>query len=169
MIDTERVNKYKWALDILEKENYFTEHGQANYIACEVLREKAEREKLHTGAVNASKVEKKLWTLYDKYEDPEHAICGDAATLLEEMNRRAQPDNPPLTLEQLRQMDGEPVWIVILKPELYRYSSNRWGILEKSISGDFGIWRDGLVLTQSDYTKTWLAYASKPEEAQSHE
>ncbi len=27
-------------------------------------------------------------------------------------NRRAEPPNPPLTLEELRQMDGEPVWVV---------------------------------------------------------
>lgn len=27
-------------------------------------------------------------------------------------NRRPAPENKPLTLEQLRQMDGEPVWVV---------------------------------------------------------
>lgn len=27
-------------------------------------------------------------------------------------NRRAQQENKPLTLDELRQMDGEPVWVV---------------------------------------------------------
>ena len=29
----------------------------------------------------------------------------------EAWNRRAQPANEPLTIEQLKQMDGEPVWV----------------------------------------------------------
>lgn len=43
-------------------------------------------------------------------------------------NRRAQQPNEPLTLEQLRQMDGEPVWIS---------GWNRYGILgRKGVDAD---------------------------------
>ena len=43
------------------------------------------------------------------------------------------PQNEPLTLEQLREMDGEPVWFDTIK---------RWGIVK--------VWRDGVfVLTKS--------------------
>jgi hypothetical protein len=43
-----------------------------------------------------------------------------------EKNRRAQPDNPPLTLEQLKQMDNQPVWtdkrcgVVRAEPQITR-------------------------------------------------
>lgn len=42
---------------------------------------------------NASKVVKNLWALYDKYEDAEHVVCGEAANLL-----TAAPENKPLTV-----------------------------------------------------------------------
>lgn len=35
------------------------------------------------GAGNTSEVVKSLWSLYDKYEDAEHVVCGDAAKLLQ--------------------------------------------------------------------------------------
>jgi hypothetical protein len=35
-----------------------------------------------------------------------------ADDLIAAWNRRAQPENKPLTLDELRQMDGEPVYIV---------------------------------------------------------
>ena len=71
---------------------------------------------------------------------------------------RAQPDNEPLTLEQLREMDGEPVWIkdgigegwfltgAIAGMKLYFY--------EKSIT---------IGEPLSGCGKTWLAYRRKPE------
>ena len=57
--------------------------------------------------------------------------CGTSMRMSEkdadsDWNRRAEPANEPLTLEQLRQMDGEPVWCVE-KQEwmLYRASVDR--------------------------------------------
>ncbi len=34
-------------------------------------------------------------------------------------NRRAQPDNTPLTLDELRWMDGEPVWVQFRELGMY--------------------------------------------------
>ena len=55
----------------------------------------------------------------------------------------------PLTLDELRQMDGEPVWLV-------NQNGGRWVIM----SGAY-LWDSR---KNADYGKTWLAYRQKPEE-----
>ena len=55
----------------------------------------------------------------------------------------------PLTLDELRKMDGEPVWCVSLGAELSR--GNGWYI---GVNNWF----------MNGYGKTWLAYRQKPEE-----
>ena len=66
--------------------------------------------------------------------------------------------NEPLTLDELRKMDGEPVWVQ--SPGVPEYG--RWAIVE-------GVGENCLFLhddfTCHDYGKTWLAYRQKPEEA----
>ena len=57
--------------------------------------------------------------------------------------------NDPLTLDELRQMDGEPVWLV-------NQNGGRWVIM----SGAY-LWDSR---KNADYGKTWLAYRQKPEE-----
>ena len=63
----------------------------------------------------------------------------------------------PLTLDELRKMDGEPVWVQ--SPGVPEYG--RWAIVE-------GVGENCLFLhddfTCHDYGKTWLAYRQKPEE-----
>ena len=63
----------------------------------------------------------------------------------------------PLTLDELRQMEGEPVWVQ--SPGVPEYG--RWAIVE-------GVGENCLFLhddfTCHDYGKTWLAYRQKPEE-----
>ena len=62
----------------------------------------------------------------------------------------------PLTMDELRQMDGEPVWVQ--SPGVPEYG--RWAIVE-------GVGENCLFLhddfTCHDYGKTWLAYRSKKE------
>jgi len=43
-----------------------------------------------------------------QYDGNSHPV----ESAVENWNRRAEPPNPPLTLEELRQMDGEPVWVI---------------------------------------------------------
>lgn len=69
----------------------------------------------------------------------------------EEIVARLDTFNPPLTLEELREMDGEPVWVEFPKcPEASGWmlvSANRY-------------------LGECDFEncgKTWLAYRRKPE------
>lgn len=83
----------------------------------------------------------------------------------EKIDRRPAPENKPLTLEQLRQMDGNPIWISGLE---------RWGILgrrfvridNKLSDADYRL------IVGFDYGWEWIddvlrgnrkAYARKPE------
>ena len=62
----------------------------------------------------------------------------------------------PLTLEQLREMDGKPVWVNT------KAGSKFWGIVTKNcVSSGDGRY---LWITEEDteYRKTWLAYAYPP-------
>lgn len=73
--------------------------------------------------------------------------------------------NEPLTLEELREMDGEPVWAEVLDGgasryafvdagcELIRFFTTRRGVACECIGRHF-----------KTYGKTWLAYRRKPEE-----
>ena len=73
------------------------------------------------------------------------------------------PPNEPLTIEQLREMDGEPVWVKCLKPDKYTCPPIEWRILETAITGTFGVWGDNSVLIERDYGTDWLAYRRPPE------
>jgi len=67
-------------------------------------------------------------------------------------NRRAEPENEALTLDQLRQMDGEPVWIHWIGRLSDR--EDRWAIVHM-------IHPQGTLWDLGDYGKTWLAYAHR--------
>lgn len=73
--------------------------------------------------------------------------------------------NEPLTLEQLREMDGEPVWIA--NPDALGYG--RWGIVD----GVYQAEDDQVLMLRGDYSchyygKTWLAYRRPPEGEHHH-
>lgn len=74
-------------------------------------------------------------------------------------------ESNPLTLDELREMDGEPVWVQ--SPGVPEYGS--WRIVagvdtedgERTLfcNGDFNC---------RDYGKVWLAYRRKPEKGEEH-
>lgn len=68
-----------------------------------------------------------------------------------ERMRNAAPENKPLTLEQLWQMDGEPVWIDDWFEDFHGWE----------LSADASDYLDGRDPTQ--YGSQWLAYTGKPE------
>lgn len=80
-----------------------------------------------------------------------------AALRQQEHFREVTKKVEPLTLDELRKMDGEPVWVQ--SPGIPEYG--RWAIVE-------GVGENSLFLhddfTCHDYGKTWLAYRQKPEE-----
>ena len=68
----------------------------------------------------------------------------------------------PLTLDELRQMDGEPVWIKLIDPdEAFWVLRNEWVDTRNP---------EPMILfhmrwySHADYGKTWLAYRQKPED-----
>ena len=67
--------------------------------------------------------------------------------------------NEPLTLEQLQEMDGDPVWVV--PRGMHEKDEPMWCVLESPIAlipgADYWSWDfDG-------YGETWIAYLRPPE------
>lgn len=72
------------------------------------------------------------------------------------------PPNDPLTMEELREMDEEPVWV-----ERCDGAKSRWAIFGDMLSPYgvyFGTGIGGLRLSYEDYGKTWMVYRRRPEE-----
>ena len=65
--------------------------------------------------------------------------------------------NDPLTLEQLREMDGEPVWVQCLSNEDY----SGWIIADLCFNG---VATKYFYAYFDYYGEEWLAYRRKPEE-----
>lgn len=92
------------------------------------------------------------------YEDI--LFAEDGAELISREQLRTmvtQPPNPPLTLEELREMDGDAVWICA--PD---GSNGMWALVDL----EYALCRTakgGLAIFDT-YGKTWLAYRRKPEE-----
>ena len=61
----------------------------------------------------------------------------------------SQP-NEPLTLEQLREMDGEPVWV-----ELYQ----AWALVEVKQNGSVMLYGNSF---SCSYSRTWQVYRFRP-------
>lgn len=78
-------------------------------------------------------------------------------------NRRPAPENKPLTLEQLREMDGEPVWVCGMPGHEIKWTPG-WRIIDGNRVA-YRRWNDTVMyLYFADYGRTWLAYARKPEQ-----
>ena len=69
--------------------------------------------------------------------------------------------NEPLTLEELRKMDGQPVWVKA--PGVSNDISGRWVIVEGVDLEDRTIYTRG-DFSCHDYGAVWLAYLRPPKE-----
>lgn len=79
-------------------------------------------------------------------------------------NRRAEPANEPLTLEELQQidsLDAQPVFAMWRIDESDEFAEDKWYICGDNPRGIFDCFSDGHLF--EDYGKTWLAYRRKPE------
>jgi len=106
----------------------------------------------------------------DSGGDPYNAVCDcgfsfstgtyDYAAFVSALNRRAEPANDPLTLEQLRKMHGEPVWVVpnrgIAKWYLVDVANDCCSTCDMDVV-DFELYGP------QKLAYGWLAYAHKPE------
>lgn len=93
--------------------------------------------------------------------------CHDRA--VKAWNRRAQENPQPLTLEELQEMDGEPVWVMVVDHKVFADKDDDfdgWGMCRKSWARLWDKERADLIHVDydfEDYGKTWLAYRTKPE------
>ena len=88
------------------------------------------------------------------------AAYEDTGLTPEEIMALVQPPNDQLTLEELREMDGEPVWVVPLNDFDILPANYLVNAYEEQIVVD----KFGAYLDFEDYGKTWLAYRRRPEE-----
>lgn len=87
---------------------------------------------------------------------------------LEALREKVERENPePLTLDELRQMDGEPVWIQNIKnPERSRWELMTYAIYSETIKmyqvRTCFAQKLACIRWSDNYGKTWLAYRIKP-------
>ena len=111
----------------------------------------------YTDADGEKALQKAMWVCGNT-NNPVTRYTADA--IAEKLCREARDENPPLTLDELREMDGEPVWVVPLNdfdilPANYLVNA----YAEQIVVDKFGAYLDF-----EDYGKTWLAYRRKPGE-----
>ena len=91
----------------------------------------------------------------ERDNDGAGAIDDCISAILAELCGTNLPAGELLTLEQLREMDGQPVWIVRLEDNL-----GWWAIVR--LRNDRANTDYGAYFMISDYGKTWIAYAYHP-------
>lgn len=80
-----------------------------------------------------------------------------------------EPLSSPLTLEELREMDGEPVWVKVVDHTVFADNKDDfdgWGMCRSSWVRVWDERRADTVKVDydfEDYGKTWLAYRRRPE------
>ena len=89
---------------------------------------------------------------------------------LAELREIKQERNTPLTLDELRQMDGEPVWVSVSNNWRESGVSEGWCIVRFHSEDDrvrvyvYDTRHGARFFAQQDYGESWLAYRQKPEE-----
>ena len=78
----------------------------------------------------------------------------------EEIMERIAPPNPPLTLEDLREMDGGPVWVESVEGKFVPL----WLLVNVNEEEAHSAYYEFCEF--ADYGKTWLAYRFKTEKVQ---
>ena len=72
------------------------------------------------------------------------------------------PPNDPLTIEQLREMDGEPVWVETIPSWLNGPKKCEWVIVSWNYDEVISTSRK-TYLRADDYGDAWIAYRRPPE------
>lgn len=108
-----------------------------------ILECKRDRERAETGVFRASS---------------SRLVAINAAISLLRTHPEAQP-NEQLTLEELREMDGEPVWT---HSDIFPGDCG-WRVIKKAGVLDVEF-TDGLFFRLTDYEKSWVAYRRPPKE-----
>lgn len=92
-------------------------------------------------------------------------ITDMAIQALKEQEERENPK--PLTLNELKQMEGEVVWVVVIDKEAFcdpKDTFSEWGHVRKSWVRLWDASRADIITVShhfEDYNKTWIAYRHK--------
>lgn len=83
-------------------------------------------------------------------------------------NRRAQPENEPLTLDEMNALDHESIYVLHTGG---KWTMNGWHIATASSYQNHGrcdleIDNGNTIIDMQNYGKTWLAYRTKPERSE---
>lgn len=93
----------------------------------------------------------------------EEGMCSHGGLCCLYESQRTIKENEPLTLDELRKMDGEPIWVCFIDGVVMR--DDGWFILaflnesQSILEGKHPVYKNLEV-----YGKTWMAYRQKPEE-----
>ena len=110
----------------------------------------------YTDADGEKALQKAMWVCGNT-NNPVTRYTADA--IAEKLCREARDENPPLTLEALREIDEEPVWI-----DSPCIPNGGCYIILREFGITFEKWTSQKMFHCEDYGKTWLAYRRKPEE-----
>lgn len=121
--------------------------------------------------IDECKTSRARYTL-DAYRDA-LALVDTLGQQIDDLLRHPAPENKALTLEELREMDGEPVWCVqseagesfwalyMDKASLDQDVGNAVHVHRANLQRVYGV---SYGARYSNYGKTWIAYRAKPEE-----
>lgn len=95
--------------------------------------------------------------LDEKIIAPEQHTAQDIIMMVQTAPTITPPPNAPLTLEELWEMDGEPVWVTKMNG-----SGGVWMLVD----AEYELCREahGEMAVFENCGKTWLAYRRRPEE-----
>lgn len=97
----------------------------------------------------------------EKVIAPEKHTAKDIVMMIQTAPTIAPPPNDPLTLEQLLEMDGEPVWVVNSPAKRTDGFNDEWAIVSTRRNDAESV---GTIYHFENYEDYWLAYRRKPEE-----
>ena len=107
----------------------------------------------YTDADGEKALQKAMWTCGNT-NNPVTRYTADA--IAEKLCREARDKNPPLTMEELREMDGEPVCIAPVDggPYTWMLVDTKYEVCREAHGG---------LAVFENLGKTWVAYRHKPE------
>lgn len=152
----ERLRTCKELVQIFERADLYNGIGPIEHI-CELSQaEKDGRlvmlpDAKYTDADGEKALQKAMWVCGNT-NNPVTRYTADA--IAEKLCREARDENPPLTLDELREMDGDPVWVVPLN-DFYILPAN---YLVNAYAEQIVVDKFGAYLDFEDYGKTWRAY-----------
>lgn len=154
----ERLRTCKELVQIFERADLYNGIGPIEHI-CELSQaEKDGRlvmlpDAKYTDADGEKALQKAMWVCGNT-NNPVTRYTADA--IAEKLCREARDENPPLTLEELREMDGEPVCIAPVDggPYTWMLVDTKYEVCREAHGG---------LAVFENLGKTWVAYRHKPE------